>query len=159
MSCCELFKKYHLSFIWSRNYSGLTWTKVKLIKPLYLSPYSMHLCCVGHETYRQMRHSYYALYMCVCMSLSGRKRKWFTVEDALQQLSLHKPVQLAYLQSLLTCRNEKVTWIAPGILSVCSLCLSLRSNSMNGHNEMICHKSSANGNWIVCRIILLHSLV
>jgi diphosphoinositol-polyphosphate diphosphatase len=41
--------------------------------------------------------------------LSGRKRKWFTVEDALEQLSLHKPVQLAYLQSLLTCQNDKVT--------------------------------------------------
>ncbi|XP_034249418.1 diphosphoinositol polyphosphate phosphohydrolase 2 isoform X1 [Thrips palmi] len=39
----------------------------------------------------------------------GRKRKWFTMEDALQQLSLHKPGQLTYLQSLLTCRNEKVT--------------------------------------------------
>lgn len=36
----------------------------------------------------------------------GRKRKWFTVEDALEQLSLHKPVQLAYLQSLLNCRNK-----------------------------------------------------
>lgn len=40
----------------------------------------------------------------------GRKRKWFTLEDALQELSQHKPVQLTYLQSLLTCRNEKVTW-------------------------------------------------
>lgn len=39
----------------------------------------------------------------------GRKRKWFTMDDALQQLSLHKPGQLTYLQSLLTCRNEKVT--------------------------------------------------
>ncbi|KAK3929709.1 Diphosphoinositol polyphosphate phosphohydrolase 1 [Frankliniella fusca] len=39
----------------------------------------------------------------------GRKRKWFTMEDALTQLSLHKPGQLTYLQSLLTCRNEKVT--------------------------------------------------
>ncbi|GLH06306.1 Diphosphoinositol polyphosphate phosphohydrolase 1 [Gryllus bimaculatus] len=39
----------------------------------------------------------------------GRKRKWFTVEDALEQLSMHKPVQLSYLQSLLTCRNDKKT--------------------------------------------------
>ncbi|KAK9502980.1 hypothetical protein O3M35_011650 [Rhynocoris fuscipes] len=32
----------------------------------------------------------------------GRQRKWFTLEDALKQLSLHKPVQLTYLESLLT---------------------------------------------------------
>ncbi|XP_049779050.1 diphosphoinositol polyphosphate phosphohydrolase NUDT4B isoform X1 [Schistocerca cancellata] len=39
----------------------------------------------------------------------GRQRKWFSVEDALEQLSQHKPVQLTYLQSLLSCRNDKVT--------------------------------------------------
>nr|CAD7401303.1 unnamed protein product [Timema poppensis] len=40
----------------------------------------------------------------------GRKRKWFTMEDALEQLSLHKPVQLTYLQSLLTGDlSDKVT--------------------------------------------------
>ncbi|XP_066997567.1 diphosphoinositol polyphosphate phosphohydrolase 1 [Anabrus simplex] len=38
----------------------------------------------------------------------GRKRKWFTVEDALAQLSQHKPVQLSYLQSLLSNPNDKV---------------------------------------------------
>ncbi|XP_073975705.1 diphosphoinositol polyphosphate phosphohydrolase 1 Aps isoform X2 [Rhodnius prolixus] len=32
----------------------------------------------------------------------GRQRKWFTLEDALKQLSLHKPVQLTYLESLIT---------------------------------------------------------
>ena len=57
--------------------------------------------------------------------LSGRKRKWFTVEDALEQLSLHKPVQLAYLQSLLNCRN-KVTWTVPDVIlhNVC-VCVSV----------------------------------
>ncbi|KAG8231312.1 hypothetical protein J437_LFUL006968 [Ladona fulva] len=40
----------------------------------------------------------------------GRKRKWFTIEEALEQLKQHKPVQLSYLQSmLLTCNNDKVT--------------------------------------------------
>ncbi|GIY18755.1 hypothetical protein CEXT_176881, partial [Caerostris extrusa] len=36
----------------------------------------------------------------------GRKRKWFTVEEALSLLSIHKPVQCSYLK-LLT-RNDKV---------------------------------------------------
>lgn len=39
----------------------------------------------------------------------GRKRKWFTIEEALQQLALHKSFQIAYLQSLLTYKNDKVT--------------------------------------------------
>lgn len=30
----------------------------------------------------------------------GRKRQWFTVDDALEQLALHKPVQRHYLQQL-----------------------------------------------------------
>lgn len=42
--------------------------------------------------------------------VAGRKRKWFPVEEALQQLALHKPVQLTYLQALITCKNDKVTW-------------------------------------------------
>lgn len=32
----------------------------------------------------------------------GRQRKWFPLDEALKQLSLHKPVQLTYLQSLRT---------------------------------------------------------
>ncbi|XP_022184113.1 diphosphoinositol polyphosphate phosphohydrolase 1 isoform X2 [Nilaparvata lugens] len=39
----------------------------------------------------------------------GRQRKWFSLEDALKQLSLHKPVQLTYLESLLTRPQSKVT--------------------------------------------------
>ncbi|EEB10438.1 Diphosphoinositol polyphosphate phosphohydrolase, putative [Pediculus humanus corporis] len=38
-----------------------------------------------------------------------RKRKWFTVEEALHQLAQHKPAQLTYLQSMISCRNDKVT--------------------------------------------------
>jgi len=30
----------------------------------------------------------------------GRKRKWFSVEEALEQLAVHKPVQLNYLEHL-----------------------------------------------------------
>lgn len=30
----------------------------------------------------------------------GRKRKWFTIQEALLQLSQHKPVQRSYLHSL-----------------------------------------------------------
>uniref|UniRef100_A0A1B6DJG1 diphosphoinositol-polyphosphate diphosphatase n=1 Tax=Clastoptera arizonana TaxID=38151 RepID=A0A1B6DJG1_9HEMI len=30
----------------------------------------------------------------------GRQRKWFTLDEALKQLSLHKPMQLTYLESL-----------------------------------------------------------
>ncbi|RZF39525.1 hypothetical protein LSTR_LSTR001046 [Laodelphax striatellus] len=39
----------------------------------------------------------------------GRQRKWFSLQDALKQLSLHKPVQLTYLESLLTRPQSKVT--------------------------------------------------
>lgn len=35
----------------------------------------------------------------------GRQRKWFTLEDALKQLS-HKPVQLTYIESLLSPNNS-----------------------------------------------------
>lgn len=30
----------------------------------------------------------------------NRKRQWFTIDEALQQLELHKPVQRRYLQQL-----------------------------------------------------------
>lgn len=36
----------------------------------------------------------------------GRQRKWFTVEDALKHLRLHKPVQMTYLETLLTCNRR-----------------------------------------------------
>uniref|UniRef100_A0A1B6GGC3 diphosphoinositol-polyphosphate diphosphatase n=2 Tax=Proconiini TaxID=565685 RepID=A0A1B6GGC3_9HEMI len=32
----------------------------------------------------------------------GRQRKWFTLEEALKQLSLHKPMQMTYFESLRT---------------------------------------------------------
>lgn len=35
-----------------------------------------------------------------------RKRQWFTIDDALQQLALHKPVQRRYLQQLKNSRNN-----------------------------------------------------
>lgn len=36
----------------------------------------------------------------------NRKRQWFTIEEALQQLALHKPVQQFYLQQLKNSRNN-----------------------------------------------------
>lgn len=36
----------------------------------------------------------------------GRKRQWFTIEEALEQLALHKPVQRNYIQQL---RRSKLT--------------------------------------------------
>lgn len=36
----------------------------------------------------------------------GRKRQWFTVDEALEQLALHKPVQRHYLQQL---KRSKLT--------------------------------------------------
>lgn len=35
-----------------------------------------------------------------------RKRQWFTIDEALQQLALHKPVQRRYLQQLKNSRNN-----------------------------------------------------
>lgn len=42
----------------------------------------------------------------LCIFASGRQRKWFTVEDALKHLRLHKPVQMTYLETLLTCNRR-----------------------------------------------------
>lgn len=39
----------------------------------------------------------------------NRKRQWFTIDDALQQLALHKPVQRRYLQQLRNSRNNMTT--------------------------------------------------
>lgn len=36
----------------------------------------------------------------------NRKRQWFTIDEALQQLALHKPVQRRYLQQLKNSRNN-----------------------------------------------------
>lgn len=35
-----------------------------------------------------------------------RKREWFSVEDALNQLALHKPIQRQYLQKLRHSKNS-----------------------------------------------------
>lgn len=40
---------------------------------------------------------------------SDRKRKWFTMDEALKQLAQNKPGQLTYLQSMLSLRDDKVT--------------------------------------------------
>ncbi|CAO1403682.1 unnamed protein product [Diamesa hyperborea] len=36
----------------------------------------------------------------------GRKRQWFTIEEALEQLALHKPTQRTYLQKLRYSKNS-----------------------------------------------------
>lgn len=36
----------------------------------------------------------------------NRKRQWFTIDEALQQLALHKPVQRRYLQQLKNSQNN-----------------------------------------------------
>lgn len=38
-----------------------------------------------------------------------RKRQWFTIDEALEQLALHKPVQRRYLQQLKNSRNNMTT--------------------------------------------------
>lgn len=38
-----------------------------------------------------------------------RKRQWFSVEDALSQLALHKPTQRTYLQELRHFKNSSST--------------------------------------------------
>lgn len=42
----------------------------------------------------------------------NRKRQWFTIDDALQQLALHKPVQRRYLQQLKNSRNNMTSTIS-----------------------------------------------
>lgn len=42
----------------------------------------------------------------------NRKRQWFSIDEALQQLALHKPVQRRYLQQLKNSRNT-ITPIVP----------------------------------------------
>lgn len=41
--------------------------------------------------------------------IMDRKRQWFTIEDALEQLALHKPVQRSYLQQLKNSKNLTTT--------------------------------------------------
>ena len=36
----------------------------------------------------------------------GRKRKWFTVEGALEQLAIHKPIQMNYIDALRKSKSE-----------------------------------------------------
>lgn len=36
----------------------------------------------------------------------GRKRQWFTIDDALSELALHKPTQRSYLQQLKLSKNQ-----------------------------------------------------
>ena len=38
--------------------------------------------------------------------ISDRKRKWFTIEEALNVLAVHKPVQCVYVKLLI--KNDKV---------------------------------------------------
>lgn len=38
--------------------------------------------------------------------VTGRKRKWFSISDALEQLSLHKPVQKAYLELVIASKSS-----------------------------------------------------
>lgn len=42
----------------------------------------------------------------------GRNRKWFTIDDALNQLALHKPTQRSYLQELRHSKNAETTAVA-----------------------------------------------
>lgn len=43
----------------------------------------------------------------------NRKRQWFTIDEALQQLALHKPVQRRYLQQLKNSRNLTSVDLSP----------------------------------------------
>lgn len=38
-----------------------------------------------------------------------RKRQWFTIDDALEQLALHKPSQRNYLQQLSNSKNSSAS--------------------------------------------------
>lgn len=38
-----------------------------------------------------------------------RKRQWFTIDDALEQLALHKPSQRNYLQQLCNSKNSSAS--------------------------------------------------
>ncbi|XP_046659413.1 diphosphoinositol polyphosphate phosphohydrolase 1-like [Homalodisca vitripennis] len=45
--------------------------------------------------------------------MSGRQRKWFTLEEALKQLSLHKPMQMTYFESLRTSVSRNSSPLPP----------------------------------------------
>ncbi|CAB0004866.1 unnamed protein product [Nesidiocoris tenuis] len=44
----------------------------------------------------------------------GRRRKWFSVDEALKQLTIHKPVQVEYLETLVSTSVEGGDRRAPG---------------------------------------------
>lgn len=74
--------------------------------------------CLGIFENREHKHRTEVFVMIVTQELEewedssaiGRKRAWFSVDDALAQLALHKPTQRTYLQEL---RHSKNTSPSP----------------------------------------------
>lgn len=71
---------------------------LSLITLMYTYIYFKMYKFTMHMLYRKWKTCYFV----------GRKRKWFPINEALDLLSIHKPVQCSYLK-LLT-RNDKVPW-------------------------------------------------
>lgn len=40
------------------------------------------------------------VYYCLFSALTGRKREWFKIEEAIKVLQYHKPVQASYFETL-----------------------------------------------------------
>jgi len=70
--------------------------------------------CLGMFENREHKHRTEVFVLLVTEELEewedsksiGRKRQWFTIDDALSKLALHKPTQRNYLQQLKLSKNE-----------------------------------------------------
>ncbi|KAF4527414.1 hypothetical protein B566_EDAN015313 [Ephemera danica] len=66
--------------------------------------------CVRNEAENERKRGNVGADRLISVTSGNRQRKWFGIDEALDQLSRHKPVQLTYLQSLITCKTDsKVT--------------------------------------------------
>ncbi|KAJ8715866.1 hypothetical protein PYW08_013151 [Mythimna loreyi] len=71
--------------------------------------------CLGVFENREHKHRTEVYVMTVTQELAewedsrlmGRKRQWFSIDDALAQLALHKPIQRHYIQQLRRSKQTK----------------------------------------------------
>lgn len=69
---------------------------------------------------------------CVLCILTGRKRQWFKVDEAIQVLQSHKPVHAEYLRTLTNTRS-------PACTSVCSTTNGNMQSSQVMDNNTPCY--------------------
>lgn len=77
----------------------------------------------------------------------GRQRKWFKLDDAIAELSVHKPAQCKYVRLL--CKKENQTSETNSPASTTTTTMPDQSNKIdNGSSSTICSLTKSNNNMI-----------